>query len=270
MFTATPELITINDSNYLQHLAQEQTDGRMKGMMPRNYRTHPLGCYSAAKPFSMPLIPVSEQQGRLDYQIANNSSANDIRNIGMAGSMIPSRDQDGQGYCWGHSPPTCMLAMRAMMGEPYADLSPFSVCCPIKNFRDEGGWNAEAVQYIAENGVATSATWPQQSMSRSNVAASAEERKKYKFTEWMDLDPGDMEQQMITVLLTGGVLAGDFPWWSHSVAIVALLALKPLKVLIWNSWSDSWSQKGVGALEGRKAVPSGGAIALLVATASQA
>lgn len=256
MFIPSSSLITINDSNYQDHLDQEAADGRMKGQKSRNFAKNPVGCYAAAQAFSMPLVPPSEQQSKLDALTASNATGIDMRAIGNYGASIPTRDQGQKGYCWAHSPVSAMLVLRAMMNEPFADLSAYSVACPIKNFRDEGGWNSEAVQYIADHGVATSATWPQQSMSRACVQASAEERLKYRYSDWADLDPNNMMQQMITVLLSGGVMAADFNWWSHSVAVIALLSINPFKVMIMNSWGDSWSQAGLGVLEGNKAVAS--------------
>jgi hypothetical protein len=38
-------------------------------------------------------------------------------------------------------------------------------------------------------------------------------------------------------------------------------------VLIWNSWSNSWSDNGMGVLEGNRAIPNG-AIAVRVSRPS--
>jgi hypothetical protein len=136
------------------------------GCVPRDYGTHPVGCYAAAPGFPLKLIPRNEWKSRLaDQDPAGRLTA--IRKRGMAGQPIPSRDQDGYGYCWAHSSTSASLIMRALMGLPYADLSAFAVACIIKNYRNQGGWGAESLQWIAENGIPTSATWPQQGHSRS-------------------------------------------------------------------------------------------------------
>ena len=270
MFEITSAMKFYNDDTYQAHVDEETKDNRPKGQEPRNFKTHAVGYCKAIKPFNLKLIPDTEQQGKLDYFTQTKSTGADLRDMGKQGTRIPTKNQGQKGYCWAHSPVTVMQMMRAQMGEPWADLSAYSVACPIKNFRDEGGWNAQAVGYIAENGCATSRTWAQQSMDRSCIQASAEERMHFRYVDWLDLDPGEMEQQMITVLLSGGFLAADFNWWSHSVAVIALLSISPIiRVLIMNSWGDDWSQAGLGILEGRHAVPSA-ATALQVAYASAA
>ncbi len=168
--------------------------------------------------------------------------------------------------CWGHSPVTAAMAMRAFMNMPYVDLSAYSVACPIKNWRDEGGWNAEAIEWMATNGVADSIHWPQKSMERSNWNdATKENAKLHIFTEWMDLDPDDMWNQLATCLLLGYPVASDFNWWSHSVCSLDYIDENTSD--IWNSWGDSWSDAGIGQLKGSKRIPDS-AIALIGIKAS--
>src|SRR5262245_35661678 len=102
----TKEII-INDSNYKQFAVDVDVGGEKKarGCVPRDWDIQPFGSLMYAKPFDMPLIPESEWQSRLDDQIANKSQLSDIRDIsGPNGGPIPSRDQNGKGYCWAHSP----------------------------------------------------------------------------------------------------------------------------------------------------------------------
>jgi len=173
------------------------------------------------------------------------------------------------GNCWGHSSTSCSLMIRAIMGEPYADLSAFMVCCIIKQYQDEGGWGSESLEFIAQNGIPTSEFWPQQSMSRSNDnPAMRANAKLHRFTNWRDLDPGNMKVQLVTSLLMGFPVVTDFNWWSHSVCTVALDSLNPFTTTIWNSWGDSWSQNGMGNLEGDKAIPDS-ALVGMVHTASE-
>lgn len=158
--------------------------------------------------------------------------------------------------CWAHSSTSAALIVRAANNEPYADLSAFMVACIIKGYQDEGGWGAESLEFIAQNGIPTSEFWPQQSMSRSNDnPAMRANAALHKFTEWMDLDPAQMKAQLVTCLLSGIPVVSDFNWWSHSVCTIDLVSLDPFRTRIWNSWSDSWSENGTGILEGRKAIP---------------
>jgi hypothetical protein len=227
------------------------------GLRPRDYVKHPVGCYSAAKPFDLPIIPKDQWQAKLDAQIKAGARCSDIRMRGWAGKPIPSRDQNGKGYCWAHSSCSASLIVRAREKQPYADLSAFSVACVIKGFKDEGGWGAESLEYIAEHGIAVAADWPQKSMDKKcNNDTTWEHAKKYRITEWMDLRPRNVEQ-LVTCLLNSIPVVVDFNWWSHSVCALDLVSIDPFKILIWNSWSDSWSNKGMGILEGTKAKPDG-------------
>jgi len=262
-----PGEIVINDSN-AHHFIDPTIDGEEKkcGTVPRPYDTHPIGCYAPhIKAFDIPLIPWSEVAERLQERVAKKAQLSDVRMIsGPNGGMIPSRDQDGKGYCWGHSGTSAHLLTRGFMGEPYADLSAFSVCCMIKNFRDEGGWGAEGVKFQAEKGIAEAKFWPQQSMSRSNDNPQTwANAALHKYVEFIELDPQDPNylQQIVTCHLSDYAGIFDYNWWSHSVSGADLVAIdssgshQSYKCRIWNSWADSWSAQGMGTLEYPKAIP---------------
>jgi hypothetical protein len=182
-----------------------------------------------------------------------------MRNYGMNGSRVPSRDQDGYGYCWCHSSTSVALLLRARDNQPYADLSAFAVGCIIKNYRNEGGWGEESLKFIAERGVPTSEFWPQQSTKRGNDNPQTWENAAFhRFTgEWMALssNASERKKQLITCLLLNIPVVSDFNWWSHSVATADLVSIEPFRTRVWNSWADSWSDAGMGILEGSKALP---------------
>lgn len=262
----------IHDGNFRDYLSPiEPNEQGHHGLRPRSFDVHPVGCYSFARPFDLPLIPEGEWQARLDAQIAAKAQLSDVRNrSGPNGGPIPSRDQNGKGYCWAHSSTSAALIVNAIAGNPFADFSAYAVACIIKGYRDQGGWGAESLEWIAANGLPTSKTWPQQSMARSNDnQAMRAEAAKHKFTEWMDLADGGslLKQQLITCLLLGIPVVSDFNWWSHSVLTIDLVSINPFKTRIWNSWGDSWSSNGTGILEGSKALPNG-ALAARVMTAA--
>lgn len=96
--------IIIGDHNYQQFLDDQHVDGENKarGLIPRNYDTHPLGCYGSIVPFyavDMPTIPESEWPERIKEKNSTKSWLSDIRNSGNNGQPIPSLDQNGKGYC---------------------------------------------------------------------------------------------------------------------------------------------------------------------------
>lgn len=253
-----PAELIINDSNY--HLFTDpNVVGREMGLIPRDFTRNPVGYCAAAKPFDLPLIPQGEWQARLDDMVAKKYLMSDIRNrSGPAGGPIPSLDQDGYGYCWCHSGVSANILIRAANNQPFADLSAFMVGCLVKNYRNQGGWCTQGVEFMAEHGCATSKTWSQRSAARSNDnPAMREEAKKYVITEWMDLDPRYMWEQLVTCCLLGIPVATDFNWWGHSVCTMDIVSLNPRRIRILNSWGDSWSDNGAGILEGSKALPDG-------------
>ena len=260
-------LITIDDSNARAHWFPGFVGCSKADFGLEDFTTHPFGCYAFAKPFDLPLIPESEWESRLAAQKAAKAQLSDIRNIsGPNGKPIPSRDQvNGKGYCWAHSSTSAALMIRAIMGEPYADLSAYMVACIIKGYVDEGGWGAESLEFIAANGIPTSEFWPQQSMSRSNDnAAMRANAALHKYTDWRDLDPSRMKAQLVTALLMGLPAVSDFNWWSHSVCTINLESINPFRTRIWNSWGDSWSDNGTGILEGSKAIPDSALVAMVM------
>ena len=262
-----PQELHIHDGNYQQFLSPTVNGVRQRhGLIPRD-KSKPSGLvkYSAT---DLPVIPQSEWAPRLQAQIAAKAQLSNIRDRGNAGQPIPSRDQNGKGYCWAHSGVSAHLLRRAAMGEPYADLSAYAVACMIKGFRDEGGNGIEGVQFQQEKGCPTSATWPQQSMSRSNDNPQTwADAAIHKYTQWVELDHGQMEEQLVSCLLLNIPVVVDYNWWSHSVCAADIVEIGKTG-RIWNSWGDSWSANGMGTLEWRKFVPDD-AVACVGVTASQ-
>lgn len=254
-------MVHIHDGNWQQHTSFVDDVGKqqMTGAIPRDYNAVPLGHYQSIPPmFGMPLMTDDEIQAAILRKNADKSWLSDIREVGMFGNRIPSRDQNGKGYCWQHSGVTANILVRARDNQPFADLSAYAGACIIKNYRDEGGWGAEGVDWMVKNGMPTSKTWPQQSMSRSNdTPAMRAEAALYKpVGVWADMQPR-ATRALATCLCKNDPVVVDFNWWSHSVCACKLISWNPLKILIWNSWGDSWSEFGMGELSGGKAVPDG-------------
>ncbi len=181
----------------------------------------------------------------------------DVFNLEVEGDHSYVAEGVGVHNCWAHSSTSAALIVRAIAGEPYADLSAYAVACTIKGYRDEGGWGAESLEFIASKGIPTAQFWPQQSMSRGNDKPETwANAALHKFTEWMDLEPNN-KAQFVTCLLLGIPVVSDHSWWSHSICALDLVSLNPFRTRIWNSWGDSWEQNGTGILEGSKAIPDG-------------
>lgn len=262
---------------------------KMRGLEPRDWEKHPCGSIPGAPMTAIPKIPRSEWDERIRDLVAGKALLSDIRLTHLNGNPIPSRDQNGRGYCWAHSTVSAAIMARASSNLPFADLSAYAIACIIKGYRDQGGWNAESMKFIRERGCPTSATWAQKSVNRANDNPNTwEEAAKYKMTEWEDIPDRDFDQLM-TMALLGIPCALDLNWWRHSIG-----TLDPVSgaqsfgmtcrnrvsgklmdraefdrvwqvndfgaaygIRIWNSWADSWSDRGMGVLTESKARPDG-------------
>ena len=262
------QFITIDDNTAIP----PPPPGQGMGLVPRDFRACPQGYLGmTARPFDLPLLTDEEIEAGIREQAANQSSLQHIRDKAANGQRIPSLDQNGQGYCWAYSTTSAIMLARAVANLPYVRLSAHMIGCLVKGYRDQGGWNAQSVDFATANGVASVEAWPEKSMSRSNDTPTMRENAKlHTIIEAMDLDEGgeNLKRQMATCLLLNIPYASDHNFWSHSVCACRLIQWKPtIKVRIWNSWSDAWSDNGMGDLEGSRAIPQG-AIAIRATTPS--
>lgn len=272
--------ILIDDSNFTDFI-DPVVDGaqRKRGLIPRDYSKNPVGYLDgvpAMKSVNIPLIPRSEWSARIKDMVENKSRLSDIRLTGDAGKPIPSLDQDGIGYCWNHSVTHGVIMNRAIANLPYLELSPFAVGATIKNGRDEGGWGAQALEFIMQRGIPTTKFWPHQSRNlRHGTQACWDNAALHKVTDgWVDVEAAVYDRdlsfdQVMTLLLCRVPVVGDFNWWGHSVLLLDPVEVEPgsFGVRIWNSWSDRWSDRGMGVLRGNQARPDG-AVAPVVTRAS--
>lgn len=294
-----PGDLLIDDSNWQAHM-EATVDGEKKGKgaIPRPYDLHPVGSYRAAPPAQITLIPRNEWPDRIREKVANKSQLSDIRRNALDGKPIPSLDQNGKGYCWYHSVTMCNIMKRAQQGQPYVRLSAFMGACLIKNYKDEGGWAALALDFMEKNGTPSVEFWPEKSMSRSNDTPAMRENAKLHIVtgSWADLAAAQYDRnlsfdQSMTCLLSNDPNAEDFNWWGHSVCILdAVLMPAALRLHLMgatpdfasldlhneqdmqvmaeafgkrgiNSWTDSWGNLGEFVLSGKKMM-SDGAVSL--------
>lgn len=253
-----PGELIIDDSNFKQFCLDPVVSGQQmtRGLNPRDFKAEPAGCHALIPKASIPKIPRSEWSARIRELEEKRALLSDMRMTGKFGSMIPSLDQNGRGYCWAHSTVSCALLLRAKDNQPFVSLSAYAIACIIKNFRDEGGWNAQSVKFMIERGCPSDQFWPQRSVSRANDNANTwTNAALHKVIEYADdVDEGDFDTQMTYALnLIPGPL--DLNWWSHSICQCDPVEIEPgsFGVRIWNSWGDSWEQNGMAVLRESKA-----------------
>lgn len=95
-----PGELVITDYNWEQYVSDPVIDGQQKsrGLIPRDYETWPVGCYSCVRSYTaveMPLIPRSEWPERIRDKVAAKAQLSDLR---LANPQWKSLDQNGQGY----------------------------------------------------------------------------------------------------------------------------------------------------------------------------
>lgn len=288
----------IGDHNYHQFI-NPLVGGERKGhgLVPRNLETHPQYCYSwAPQGVDVPMIPEAEWPAWIAKKDAEKSWLNDIRmKSGPNGGMIPSRDQNGRGYCWRHSACSAVLLYRAKMGQPYADLSAYAGACRLRNYRDEGGWGAEGVDDEMKYGDPTSEFWPQRAVDRKYDTPEtwANAKQHVALAQWADLTRAQYDRklswaQVVSCHLQNMPTVDDFNWWSHSVCGCGVVNGKAMRACtraqsgkllqladfdrawamdnpvtgglgnaIWNSWGDREGANGIDILTGNKATPDG-------------
>ena len=302
--------LVIHGLNYQQHtqpFISADGERRAFGLIPRNYDTHPIGCYRSVKPYTavdLPVIDRAEWPARIAELEATKSRISDI----MLAANVPCLDQNGRGYCWAHSATGAVMALRAVMNQPTVGLSAYAIACIIKSYRDEGGWGAQALDFITERGVPSEEFWPQRSVSPSNdKPATWENAALHKTTEgWVDLSAAQYDRKLsfgqeITCYLIRIPGIKDENWWSHSILGVDavngtaqfnanLLRMESGKLMtaqeftvawgvdteaagygirIRNSWGATWGTQGFGVLAGSQAI-SDGAVAPRVTIPSAA
>lgn len=238
------------------------------GYVPRDFAVDPVEMFEP--PSEMPLIPRSEWSERIKEMEATKSRLSDLR------GSIPSLDQGSNGYCWAHSTAHCVILLRAVANLPYVPLSAYAVAAIIKRGANEGGWCGLSAKFIREVGIPSQALWPQGNRNLSlDTAEMRANAALHKVTEeWVDLTRQvyDVElnfDQLMSCLFCRVPCAIDLNWWGHSVCAMDPVEVSPgaFGVRIWNSWGDSWGDRGTGVLQGQKAIPDS-AIALRVTRAS--
>lgn len=245
---------------------------RKTGLIPRDYSKVPHGHLAYAPAFNLPLVPRDQWATLIAQKDAANSWLDSVRDAGNFGKPIPSLDQNGCGYCWAHSSTHCVMLVRALNNQPYVPLSAYMVAAIIKGGADEGGNGIDSLEFIAQNGICDQKLWPQgnRNVRSLDTPACRADAKLHVCQEWMDLDPSNMESQLVTCLLNDIPVVFDSDGWGHSICAVRVkFNGNKIDTKIWNSWGDAWQSNGMGWIseQGYSAIPDG-AVAPRVITGS--
>jgi hypothetical protein len=161
------------------------------------------------------------------------------------------------GNCWAFSSTKACMYTRALAGEPPLRLSAWYVAGKIKGWRDEGGWGAASLEFIAQSGVPVLDLCPKYSHSYDTEAAAAN-GAFHKFSEWWDGsdNPSVAQKQLVSMLLKRRPCVVDLNDMGHSMCAIDIDSLSPLRIVYDNSWGEQ-GDRGLYVGQGARARPDG-------------
>ena len=208
--------------------------------------------YSALPPGF--LIPQNEWQARIEEMEQSGTRLSDL----IVSERLPPKDQKQTNYCWIFAPTHAVEIMRLVQGQKPVSWSPASAGAQIKNFRNEGGWGEEGLQWIADKGLVPSSLWPDTTWNNRSLASAQNlaTATEYRATEWDRLKPRDLNE-MVSCLLHRKPVPIGLNWWGHEVLAVDPVWLNgKIAIRIRNSWGDIPDfPNGFGILQGNKMYP---------------
>lgn len=240
----------IDDSNAHEFIGESAPNGGICSYAPRDYERQPEGSVPFTGPLDMPNIARDEWKDRIEYMEQTESRLSDAFKRGG----VPVLNQGRTNYCWINGVVHAVMLRRYLDGQPMQSLSPASAGAKIKNYRNVGGWGAQAIEGISKYGLAPVELWPANAIDRSHdTDQTRRTAAKYKVDEWYELRSNDFDQ-MASCLLRGMPVPIGLNWWRHLVCALDLVVLDngEFGTMIINSWGTNWGDGGFGVLTERK------------------
>jgi len=186
-------------------------------------------------------------------------------------AKIPSKDQDGLGYCWVYASTSTVETCRAIQGQRHVSLSPESVGGPVTGWRNRGGYGEQALDQLTKVGACESTFMDKpNSISPKKWKAGWEDNcANYKITmSWFEVATFD---EVMTALFMRMPVSIGLDWWSHQVLLTDphMFADGTFGPVMRNSWGENWPTEGAGGwstLTESKSQPSSSFAALSVTT----
>lgn len=211
------------------------------------------------------LIPESEWQARIEEREANGWQLSQQ----MIAAGLPCKDQAQTQFCWCNAPVHALEIIRVQQNEPMIPLSPASVACPINGFRNQGGWDNDAITRLQKFGAVPSSSWPPNAIDRryytkANMAAAV----NFEVVKWVKLKPRNINQA-VSLLLNDKPVPMGLPWWEHEVTgydavwVNGQIGFRPR-----NSWGMKYGHLGFFILQGSKMQFGTAVCPLVVSTAA--
>lgn len=198
-----------------------------------------MGFGGFAAPFSasnFPIIDKSDWDAMIDEQIEKKARVSDSIDF-------PAFDQDGLPTCWAICTAQCYSIFRRCLGLPHVQMSGCSLAVPISGGH-RGGWEGDSMRMAIEQGIASTAVWPENNTQRSlhsnpDVAA---DRLRHKVKLWLEMN-NDAEWATACLKKLPGVFA--YNWMSHCMTTCDLVRIEAgsYGYRVRNTWRDSWGAK---------------------------
>lgn len=225
------QLPVIDDSNWRDAVVPPQGDDG-PAYIPRDWTAQPLGSVTGTGEFPRELlIPRAEWKERIEELERTKTRLSDLLRALHAQGQFVCLNQNPTNYCWCYAVVHAVMIARAVAGEPFVRLSPYSVATLIKSGRNQGGWGTQALERIVREGVASEEFWPQEKPGTSSsarsaanmaairnwqqyVAGSRENAALHKVSEWWDLRSRNWDEKM-SALLHRLPVASGYSWMGH-------------------------------------------------------
>jgi hypothetical protein len=192
------------------------------GYIPRDYSRQPLGSIHGTSSFPTELLLDDKQiKERIEELERTKTDLVSLLQFLWANKQWIGLNQDPTNYCWCFAVIHAIMILRALSGEPFKRLSPFSVACIVKAFRNNGGWGGEANEQCVKEGVATEEFWPfgipgsgkvqsanMAAFDRKYLATSRANAALHKVTEFWELEPNNDQQKLSALCIPLPVASG--------------------------------------------------------------
>lgn len=229
----------IDDNNYVRHI-----HGGRRGYFGMFERPEDKAVCKSFKDMGIPLLPESEWD-----DIIRELEKFESTLVHLCKDMqLDHKDQNRTNYCWVNAPTHCCEIIRLVETGQKISYSPASVGAPIKNFRNNGGWGSQALEYFKTHGLNLTEDWPDNAISRSYYTDENQQKKqRHKTVEYFYLDTW---QERVSCILAGIPTADGYNWWGHEVT-GAHITLRDHDLIIRNSWAN-YGDYGFGTLSGSR------------------
>ena len=240
-----------DDSNADELVKIIRDDDTLGGYIERDFEANPFG--SICPKFEGDLIPRNEWTDRIEELERNEATLEHL----LEYLKMPILDQDQLPYCWCYGFTGAKMASYGVSGEPIPHLSATSLAAKVKNYQKVGGWAGEAIAGDLKYGTSTIDFWPEARLDRRyDTPEQRADAKLHTVHEYAEL-PSQSFDAVMTNLLRGHPTTLGLMWWGHLVFATrpVVISRNRFGVVIRNSWTERWENKGRAVLAEEKATP---------------